>query len=119
MPRQTESPEARILRWFQTENLAAVNVLYGLVKDAVKGRQPKAAADRHPLTAHARAQPRTQGKKKSHHKQVASGGEKNWTSPHEHPTGHKPTRKKRTHHKRARPTNGAEGAEVEEFGAGE
>jgi hypothetical protein len=132
MPRQTESQEAKILRWFRAAPYAAATLLLGLVKDAMKERaEDPDLPPRYGLRAGGPKPPKPAAKPKSHHKrEAASGGAHNWTSPHERPgretgagggkaeKGHKPTGKKRSHHKRPRPTNGAEGAEVEEFGAG-
>jgi hypothetical protein len=134
MPRHVESQEAKILAWVRSAPLEVVRVVLALSKAALKEREgvgglPKAHGHL-PLPKH---QAHTLGKPKSHHKrEAASGGAHNWTSPHERTgreagagggkaeKGHKPTGKKRSHHKRPRPTNGAEGAEVEEFGgAGE
>lgn len=44
MPRATSSPESRILAYFKTAPLAAVAIVLGLAKEAVKDRQPKVRA---------------------------------------------------------------------------
>lgn len=121
MPRSVESPESKILHYFRTAPLEAASLLLGLVRGEMKDRHDVQAVVGAPLKPPVKHHA-TPKKAKSHHKQVATGGAHNWTSPHERPgagapKGHKPTGKKRSHHKRPRPTNGAEGAEVEGFGA--
>jgi hypothetical protein len=116
MPRQTDSQEARILRWVQTAPLEVVRVVVGLVKGALKDREGVGGLPK----------PLPLPKAKSHHKQAGGaggGGEKPWTRSH-HAAGAGAggggkAKARKSHHKRTRPTNGAEGAEVEEFGAGD
>lgn len=76
MPRAQESMEGKILKYFRTAPPAAVVLLLGLVKDAVRERQqgaapraastaprPASTANHHPKPAAKKA-----AKKKSHHK---------------------------------------------------
>jgi len=78
MPRAQESMEGKILKYFRTAPPAAVVLLLGLVKDAVRERQqgsalgtraatsaprPASTANHHPKSAAKKA-----AKKKSHHK---------------------------------------------------
>ena len=39
MPRSSQSPESKVLEYFKTAPLAAVQVVIGLVKEIVKGRE--------------------------------------------------------------------------------
>jgi hypothetical protein len=102
MPRAVESIEGKILKYFRTAPAAAVSLLLGLVKDAVRERQGGTGGI--PPARKASTAPRPATTAANHH---AKPG----------PKPGKKAKAKKSHHKR-KPTAAAEApqGELEDFG---